>query len=116
MVITKQSCNPLCDDRIKDYNTTALEYEEWMSKHTSLSKWLDKLNENDKTVKSEISSIFNSLSEASTVESSKSPTSSLLLTEINNDANEYNSSSVQLTKQVQEVIDDFHEKMKIVWT
>ena len=43
--ITKQSCNPLCDDKIKDWS---LEYEEWMRKLTSLSEWLNKLNENEK--------------------------------------------------------------------
>ena len=31
-VITKQNYNPLCDDKIKDYNKMALDYEEWMRK------------------------------------------------------------------------------------
>ena len=93
-----------------------LEYEEWMRKHTSLLELLDKLNENEKTIKSEISSICSSLSEASTVESSKLPSSSLSLKEINNDVNEYNSSSVQLTKWVKEVINDSYENIKSVWT
>ena len=72
-VITNQSCDPLCDDKIKDW---ALEYEKWMRKHTSLSEWLDKLNENEKNIKSDISSISSSLSKASTVESSKLSSSS----------------------------------------
>ena len=45
LIIKKQSSNPLCDDKIKYYNKMALEYEEWMRKHTSLSELLDKLNE-----------------------------------------------------------------------
>ena len=94
----------------------ALEYEECMRKDTSLSEWLDKLNENEKTIKSEISSISSSLSNAFTVKSSKLSSSSLSLKEINNDVNEYNSLSVQLTKWVKEVIDNSYEKMKSVWT
>ena len=88
LVITKQSRNPLCDGK------TSLEYDEWMRKHTSLSERLDKSNENEKTIKSELSSISNSLSKASTFESSKFPLTSLSLKEINNNVNEYDLSSV----------------------
>ena len=56
-------------------------------KNTSSSEWLDKLNENEKTIKSEIASISSSLSKTSAVESSKLPSSSLSLKEINNDVN-----------------------------
>ena len=111
--ITKQSCNPLCDDKIKD---CTLECGEWVRKHTSLSQWLYEFNENEKNIKSEISSISNSSSKASTVESSKSPSSSLSFKEINYDVNEYNSSTVQLIKWVQEVINESCEKMKSAGT
>ena len=60
LVISKQSCNPLCDDKIKYYNKMELECEEWRRKHTTLSKRLDKLNESEKTIKSKISSISTS--------------------------------------------------------